>query len=132
MTYREEIDGLRGLALLAVILNHADFMLLRGGFFRVDIVFVISGCPTSRIVHGEIFEGRFSLGAFYGRRIRGILPALVVVVAVSIVGAYFTMVPDPFENFAQSVVATLLFANNVVLTLTSGHRGLPRTSNRCF
>jgi peptidoglycan/LPS O-acetylase OafA/YrhL len=121
LKYRKEIDGLRAFAVLPVILDHAGFSIFSGGFVGVDIFFVISGFLISRIIFDEATDGRFSLINFYERRARRIIPALILVVVLSSIAAYFTMLPDPFENFAQSVVATLLFSNNVLLTLTSGY-----------
>ncbi len=112
---------MRALAVVPVILNHAKMPFFSGGFIGVDIFFVISGFLISRIIFDEATAGKFSLINFYERRARRIIPALVPVILFSVVAGYFTMLPDPFENLSQSVVATLLFSNNVLLTLTSGY-----------
>ena len=88
--YRPEIDGMRTIAVMGVVIYHAGFelfgaKLLPGGFLGVDVFFVISGYLIGAIVLKEISEGRFSLWTFYERRARRILPALYLVLAVSLV-----------------------------------------------
>lgn len=121
MKYRSEIDGLRAIAVAPVILLHAGFDLLPGGFLGVDIFFVISGYLITSILLAEMSGGTFSTWAFYERRARRILPALFLVMLVSTAFAYLWMLPDALENFGQSLVATTLFSNNVLLAMTSGY-----------
>ena len=121
MEHRTDIDGLRAVAVLSVILAHAGVPFLQGGFLGVDVFFVISGFLITRIIRDEL-EGRtFSLLRFYERRARRILPALLVVVATCIPFALWLLLPEFLENFSQSVVATLLFSNNLLLAWTSGY-----------
>jgi peptidoglycan/LPS O-acetylase OafA/YrhL len=80
VAYRADIDGLRALAVLAVILFHLDPSWLPGGFVGVDVFFVISGYLISRILHDGIREGSFSFAEFYARRMRRIVPALAFVI----------------------------------------------------
>jgi peptidoglycan/LPS O-acetylase OafA/YrhL len=120
MKYRSEIDGLRALAVMPVILFHAGFELFSGGFVGVDIFFVISGYLITTILVAEIENQQFSLISFYERRARRILPALFFVMLISIPFAWFWMLPDPFENFGQSLVGSSLFSNNILLIMTSG------------
>ena len=124
MQYRPEIDGLRSVAVLPVILSHAGFKIFRGGFVGVDVFFVISGFLITSILLAETSQGRFSLLTFYERRARRILPALFVVMAACLPVAYWGMLPNEFKNFGQSLVATSLFANNVLLMVTSGYWSL--------
>lgn len=124
MQYRPEIDGLRSVAVLPVILSHAGFKVFHGGFVGVDVFFVISGFLITSILLAETSQGRFSLLTFYERRARRILPALFVVMAACLPVAYWGMLPNEFKNFGQSLVATSLFANNVLLMLTSGYWSL--------
>ena len=84
MKYRPEIDGLRGLAVLSVILFHAGFELFSGGFVGVDVFFVISGYLITTILIEDIENQRFNLVNFYERRARRILPALFFVMIVCI------------------------------------------------
>ncbi|WP_172297225.1 acyltransferase [Pseudoruegeria sp. HB172150] len=121
MKYRPEIDGLRSVAVVPVILFHAGSSVFSGGFIGVDVFFVISGYLITEIILRELDQKRFSILKFYERRARRILPALFVVISACFPFGWFLMLPDPFENFAQSVVATLIFANNVLLNMTSGY-----------
>ena len=121
MTYRPEINGLRALAVLPVIFFHAGFDFFRGGFIGVDIFFVISGYLITTIILEEKSKNRFSLIHFYERRARRILPALILVMFLCIPVSLFLMLPDTLENFGQSLVATALFSNNILLYLTSGY-----------
>ncbi len=121
MEYRREIDGLRALAVVPVLLFHAGFKTLSGGFVGVDIFFVISGYLITSILLADLEQGRFSIGRFYERRARRILPALYLVMLVCLPFAYAWMMPDEFKNFGQSLSATALFSNNLLLSLTSGY-----------
>lgn len=119
--YRPEIDGLRAVAVLAVMLCHAEVPGLAGGFLGVDIFFVISGYLMTGIVLAGEAAGGLKLTEFYLRRVRRILPALLLVALVSAPVAWAIMVPDLLENFGQSLVATVLMANNLLLWLTGGY-----------
>ena len=124
MDYRREIDGLRALAVLPVILFHAGFETFGGGFVGVDVFFVISGYLITTIILAELDQGKFSIVNFYERRARRILPALFLVMLVSLVFGYMWLMPDEFKNFGQSLVATSLFSNNILLSFTSGYWSL--------
>lgn len=89
MEYRQEIDGLRALAVVPVILFHAGFELFSGGFVGVDVFFVISGYLITTIILSELEQGKFSIINFYERRARRILPALFLVMFVCIPFAWF-------------------------------------------
>ncbi len=121
MQYRAEIDGLRALAVLPVILFHAGFEWFSGGFAGVDVFFVISGYLITTIIISEMADDNFSIANFYERRARRILPALFFVMAACLPFAYFFMLPDPLENFGQSLVSTTFFANNILLYITTGY-----------
>ena len=123
MKYRAEIDGLRALAVFPVILFHAGYGMFSGGFVGVDIFLVISGYLITTIILREIEEGRFSIAKFYERRARRILPALYFIIILSIPVAWLTLPPDLLENFGQSVAATVLFSNNILLYVTSSYWG---------
>ncbi|MBC5764320.1 acyltransferase family protein [Ramlibacter albus] len=124
LTYRPDIDGLRAVAVVPVIFFHAAFPLFPGGYAGVDVFFVISGYLITGIILRERAQGRFSLPGFYERRVRRIFPALFLVLAATLPLAPALMLPDDLENYGQSLVATSLFANNVLLTLTSGYFAL--------
>ncbi len=127
MERRNDIDGLRAVAVLGVVLHHAGLAALPGGFIGVDVFFVISGFLISRIITDGVADGSFTLMHFYERRARRILPALIPVVALSLIAGYWLLLPDDYENLGQSALATMVFANNVLLTLTSGYWDLAAT-----
>jgi peptidoglycan/LPS O-acetylase OafA/YrhL len=111
--YRPEIDGLRAIAVIPVVLYHAGFAGFHGGFVGVDVFFVISGYLITRLIDAEMEKGAFSLVAFYERRVRRILPALYLVVVASMAFACLWFFPNELRNFASSVVAVALFGSNV-------------------
>lgn len=113
MQYRREIDGLRAVAVLPVILFHAGLSVFSGGFVGVDVFFVISGYLITSILIADREAGRYSLLQFYERRARRILPALFVVMLVTAALAWIWMPPFLFEGFARSMKFTALFASNV-------------------
>jgi len=119
--YRPEIDGLRALAVVPVILFHAGLPAFSGGFVGVDIFFVISGYLITSIVIKELDQGRFSFGNFYERRARRILPALLLVMLCSIPFSWRWMMPDELKDFAQSLLAVLLFSSNLLFWQESGY-----------
>lgn len=121
MRYRPEIDGLRTLAVLPVILFHAGLPGFGGGFVGVDVFFVISGYLITCILAEDIGAGRFSLLAFYERRARRILPALFLVMGLSFAFAWFWMLPRPFLDFSRSLVAVSLFASNIEFWRETGY-----------
>lgn len=121
MKYRREIDGLRALAVLPVILFHAGFETFSGGFVGVDIFFVISGYLITTIILAELEQGKFSIVNFYERRARRILPALFMVMLVCIPFAWFWLLPSDMKDFSQSLVAVSVFASNILFWRESGY-----------
>lgn len=119
--YRPEVDGLRALAVVPVILFHAAAPGFGGGFVGVDIFFVISGYLITSIILKERAGDRFSLRGFYLRRVRRLLPALFTVMIVCLPFAWFWMTPPKLEFFGRSVVAVLLFVSNVLFWRESGY-----------
>lgn len=114
MKYRAEIDGLRALAVVPVILFHAGFELFSGGFVGVDVFFVISGYLITTILIEDIENQRFSIVNFYERRARRILPALFFVMLCCLPLAWMLLLPNQMKDFAQSLVAVSLFASNIL------------------
>ena len=118
LTYRPEIEGLRAIAVGAVILYHAQITILghqpfKGGFIGVDIFFVISGYLITSIILKELLTtGSFSFKHFYERRIRRILPALLFVMLVSLPFAWMYLLPDIFVDFSKSILYSLGFSSN--------------------
>ena len=111
--YRPEIDGLRALAILPVLLYHIGFAGFSGGFVGVDIFFVISGYLITSIILKEKSQDQFTLANFYERRARRILPALFTVILVCIFLSYFWMAPGQMKEFGLSAVSAIVFISNV-------------------
>jgi peptidoglycan/LPS O-acetylase OafA/YrhL len=121
MRYRREIDGLRAVAVIPVVLFHAGFGIFSGGYVGVDVFFVISGYLITGIIINELEQGEFSIVRFYERRARRILPALFFVMLVCIPFAWIWMVPSQLQDFGRSMVAVSLFASNVLFWLESDY-----------
>lgn len=119
MQYRVEIDGLRTIAVCAVLIYHmrltfGDYVALKGGYLGVDIFFVISGFLISRIIVNEWAEtGKFSLVDFYERRARRLLPVLLVVIGVSAIAAWGLLIPSQMKDFAWSAISSMMFVSNI-------------------
>lgn len=119
--YRPEIDGLRAIAVVPVILFHAGIPSFSGGFVGVDIFFVISGYLITSIIVKELDKQAFSLGRFYERRARRILPALLVVMLATIPLVWISAIPSEMKDFSQSLLAVLSFASNFLFWQESGY-----------
>ncbi len=124
-SYRPDIDGLRAVAVLSVVLYHAGVPMLPGGFVGVDIFFVISGFLITRIIAGEIADDRFSIVRFYERRMRRIFPALFVMLGVSSIIASVVLLPVEMLDFGHSLAAATLFVSNVFFWQTADYFGGP-------
>jgi peptidoglycan/LPS O-acetylase OafA/YrhL len=123
MNYRAEIDGLRAVAIISVILSHAGLVHFRGGFVGVDVFFVISGYLITTIILSEKERGTFSLVNFYERRARRILPALFLVMFVSLPFAWLWLMPSDMKDFSKSLVAVSTFASNILFWRETGYWG---------
>jgi peptidoglycan/LPS O-acetylase OafA/YrhL len=110
--YRADIDGLRAVAVISVVLFHAGLFPFRSGFVGVDIFFVISGYLIGGIVLREVGEGRFGFARFYARRARRILPALFVVVLFACIIGWFLLSASEFRGVGASATSTLLAVSN--------------------
>src|SRR5262245_45039924 len=112
LPYRADIDGLRAIAVLGVILFHAEFSWAQGGFAGVDVFFVISGYLITGILLRELRTETFSLARFYERRARRILPALLVILAATLGACALFMFAADVRVVARSAVSVLAFAAN--------------------
>lgn len=121
IAWRADIDGLRAVAVLAVVLFHAQPALMPGGFTGVDIFFVISGFLITSIIVRERAEGRFSIAGFYERRIRRIFPALFTVIAASAFAGWFILAPGDYVSFARSAMAAMAFYSNFFFNRQTGY-----------
>ena len=123
MKYRREIDGLRAVAVLPVILFHAGFESFAGGFVGVDIFFVISGYLITTIILTDKEQGTFSIVKFYERRARRILPALFFVMLCCLPFAWLWLLPHHLQDFSESLAAVSAFSSNILFWQESGYFG---------
>ena len=121
MQYRTEIDGLRTVAVVPVILFHAGFEMFSGGFVGVDIFFVISGYLITSIIVSDLEQGKFKLINFYDRRARRILPALFFVLFACLPFAWIWLLPNDMEDFAKSLMAVSSFSSNILFWRETGY-----------
>ncbi len=119
--YRPEVDGLRAVAVLAVLFFHAGIPGFRGGFVGVDVFFVISGYLITRLILGELDGDRFTFARFYGRRARRLFPAMFATLAATFVAGVFILSPIHLEEASLSLVYTLLSVSNVLFWSLSGY-----------
>lgn len=112
-THRRDIDGLRAVAVLAVIVDHAAPGLLPGGFVGVDVFFVISGFLITSIVLRDLDAGTFSFATFYERRVRRLLPNLTILLLVCTGIAWLLLLPGDFRDYARSLLNTTRFTSNI-------------------
>ncbi len=119
--YRPEIDGMRAIAVILVMLFHAGLSGFEGGYIGVDVFFVISGYLITRLILDDLRAGRFSMARFYERRARRILPALFVMIVLIIPPSLWLMVPFQVRDFGQSIVAVTFFASNFLFWRQSGY-----------
>ena len=119
--YRPDIDGLRAVAVLSVVIYHAFPDALKAGFMGVDIFFVISGYLISSIIFENIDRGSFSFAQFYGRRIKRIFPALTLVLLSCLVFGWFGLLGDEFKQLGKHMAAGAGFASNFFLWQESGY-----------
>jgi peptidoglycan/LPS O-acetylase OafA/YrhL len=122
---RADIQGLRAIAVLAVILQHTIAKALPGGFAGVDVFFVISGYLIGGGILDQVHAGRFSLLGFYGRRARRIFPALIVVLAATWAAGWMVMTSTEFISLGRHIASSSVFANNVLLWWESGYFDAP-------
>ncbi|MEP6729795.1 MAG: acyltransferase family protein [bacterium] len=113
--YRPDIDGLRAVAVLAVVGYHAFPELLSGGFAGVDVFFVISGFLITGLIARELDAGAFSYVRFYERRARRIFPALIVVMLATLAIGWVMLLPEEYARLGEHVAAGTLFSSNLVL-----------------
>jgi peptidoglycan/LPS O-acetylase OafA/YrhL len=119
--YRPDIDGLRAIAILAVVAFHAFPRALPGGFIGVDIFFVISGYLISSLILAGLAKGSFTIAGFYGRRIRRIFPALVTVLAACGLFGWWVLLPYEYAPLGKHIAGAAGFVNNVILALEAGY-----------
>jgi len=123
LKYRPEIDGLRAISVIAVLIYHSNLSFFgkyffNGGFIGVDIFFTISGYLIGSIIISELnIYGKFSYKDFLIRRIRRILPVLFFIIIISLIFAYVYLLPDDFIDISKSILSTSLFSSNYYFSL---------------
>lgn len=121
LNYRSDIDGLRALAVLPVVIYHANPSLLPGGFLGVDIFFAISGYLISLILFRQQADGSFSFADFYGRRIRRLFPALILVLAAALGFGFFALFANEYDRLGRHAVWAIAFLLNFRLIGEAGY-----------
>jgi len=119
--YRRDIDGLRAIAVLSVVVFHAFPGRLPGGYVGVDVFFVISGYLISGVICGQLARGRFSFADFYARRIKRIIPALLVVLAACYAFGWIALLPDEYKQLGKHIAAGIGFVSNFALWNEAGY-----------
>ncbi len=120
-TYRPDIDGLRAVAILLVVIFHAYPKFLKGGFIGVDIFFVISGYLITSIILKQQSQNNFSLLDFYSRRIKRIFPSLIVVLTFALVAGWYILLENEYELLGKHIAAGSIYISNFVLQNESGY-----------
>jgi peptidoglycan/LPS O-acetylase OafA/YrhL len=126
--YRPDIDGLRAVAVISVFLYHLEALRVTGGFVGVDIFFVISGYLITSILAAELRTGRFSIAAFYERRIRRIVPALLAMLIATTATAWIFLLPSEMVSYSHSLLAALFSASNFFFYSQAGYFDAPSAS----
>lgn len=124
-SYRPEIDGLRAIAVLAVILFHFNSSLLPGGYMGVDVFFVISGYLITALIKKDIDNNQFKLSEFYLRRIKRIIPALYILLLVVTVVAVLILLPTDLKDYGRSLLSQSLFSSNIYFYFKSDYFDTP-------
>ncbi|MDP3004588.1 acyltransferase, partial [Methylotenera sp.] len=119
--YRPDIDGLRAVAVLSVVIYHAFPKFIRGGFIGVDIFFVISGFLISTIIFGSLERNSFNFIEFYSRRIKRIFPALLLVLTASFVFGWFALLADEYKQLGKHIAGGAGFISNFLFWKESGY-----------
>ncbi|MES2707674.1 MAG: acyltransferase family protein [Verrucomicrobiota bacterium] len=120
MNYRSDIDGVRALAVLMVIVFHSH-LALPGGYVGVDVFFVLSGYLITTLILKDLEKGKFSLIEFWERRARRLMPALIVMVLVTLAAAWFILLPKDYLALAKAAIAQSVFAANIFFWRNSGY-----------
>jgi peptidoglycan/LPS O-acetylase OafA/YrhL len=131
IAYRSDLDGLRAIAVLSVVFFHLFRASLPGGFVGVDMFFVLSGYLITSIIWREAREGSFSLVRVYDRRIRRLMPALVVLLVVTSAVSLALLLPADLLGYSKSLFATLIFVANIYFWRDTDYFSMRRRSRYC-
>ena len=119
--YRPEVDGLRPVAVVAVVLYHAGGFYCHGGYVGVDVFFVISGFLITSVIWKDLERERFTFAHFWERRVRRIVPAMVVVTVATLAAGWFLLLPADYKNLGREAAAQAVFAANFYYWRDSGY-----------
>lgn len=119
--YLAEIDGLRAIAVMAVLFYHVDLQLFSGGFIGVDVFFVISGYLITRNINTSVASGSFSFVKFYTRRFKRLYPALLATISITAIAALFILSPEHLARFGREILAALFSVSNFLFWSESGY-----------
>src|SRR5262249_28507151 len=118
---RSDIQGLRGVAVLLVVLYHSGLTRVPAGYLGVDVFFVISGYLITGMMIRDIVEKRFSVKEFYYRRAKRLLPAAITVLALSAIAAAFLLAASEFYAYTKQLIGSAFFIGNIVLWTQTGY-----------
>ncbi len=121
LNYRRDIDGMRAIAILAVLFFHAFPTIVPGGFIGVDVFFVISGFLISSIIFQQITDNQFRWTTFYIKRINRLFPALIIVLLSALIAGYFLLFADEYQNLSKHILGSSFFLNNILLWKEAGY-----------
>lgn len=121
LNYRRDIDGMRAIAILAVLFFHAFPSIAPGGFIGVDVFFVISGFLISSIIFQQITKGQFRWTTFYIKRINRLFPALIIVLLSALIAGYFLLFAEEYQNLSKHILGSSFFLNNFLLWKEAGY-----------
>lgn len=121
MRFRDDINGVRAISVLAVVLFHFNPSLMPAGFAGVDVFFVISGYLMTGMIVPKVISGTFSLAGFYSGRARRLIPAVMGLCAVLLVWGYFKLLPVDYKQLGEQAVSSMLFFSNIVFYRESGY-----------
>jgi peptidoglycan/LPS O-acetylase OafA/YrhL len=125
LRYRSDVDGLRALAVVAVIFYHLNLAGFRGGYIGVDVFFVISGYLIASMIQADIARNTFSFLGFYERRIRRIIPALFALLVVSLLAFWFLLMPEDYKRLGQAAFSSVFSVANFFFWKDSGYFAVP-------
>lgn len=132
MKYQPHVDGLRAVAVFAVILFHFDHRILPGGFLGVDVFFVISGFVITKSILHQLSNNKFSLRNFYIRRILRLSPLLLFMILLVTPVSWYMLPPWPYQDYGQSLVSTILYASNFLFYIEGGYFDTPGLEKPLF
>ena len=121
ISYRSEIDGLRGISVLGVLFFHLKFNFFSGGYLGVDVFIVISGYLITSIICSDLKLKQFSFVNFFQRRARRLIPSYLIMLVVSLLFSYFIFLPEDLIKFSKSLISSAFFLSNFFFWLNSGY-----------